>query len=180
MGYYFELEPVRNNYFAETRVPTVFWALYALLGFALACMGTAAFGILSDLFRTGSAIDKSFLYAFGLAIAGYLVVGIKLAFVRKFVDFSDKKIRWGFKIRDFILWSQRVMASDISEIELTHSTSSPNQAPSLHNDRQYYAQGHWRVTVTTKSGETLILDRNTDREALEPLHKGTAYLCVPL
>lgn len=169
MGYYFDLEPEGTNTFSEQRVPTVFWGLYALLGFALACMGAAAFKVLSDLLNTGSYFDRTLIMCFSLSIVGYLLIGVKLVWVRKFVDFSNDQLTWGFRMGGHVLFLREVARKEITAIDIEHSASTPNQAYQLHADRQYYAQGHWRLIVRTRGGKKLTLDRSSEREALEPM-----------
>lgn len=168
VGYYLELEQINPDRFSEVRVPLVFWALYALAGFAMACMGTAAFAVLGDLIESGLFLDQLLVGAFALAIIGYGLIGVKLAFVRKFIEIHDGWVRWGYGLAGMEFFTRKAALSIIENILIEHSGNTPNRAQTFHEDIQYYVQGHWRL-VLRAHGREWLLDRNTDKEALQPL-----------
>ncbi|MBI1859803.1 MAG: hypothetical protein HYR96_02665 [Deltaproteobacteria bacterium] len=168
MGFYFELEPVENGAFRETRVPMVFWGLYGLLGFALSCMLLASFTVLRDLQRQGSGIDLFLIAAFGSALAGFVGVGIKLVWVRKFLEFDNSCVRWGYRLGKFAPFTSSVPRSEIERFAIEHSGATPNRAPQLHGEQQYYIQGHFRL-VLVSHGKEHVLDKSTHSEVLEPI-----------
>lgn len=168
MGFFLELGEEKPRYYAEARIPLIFWELYAVLGFALLCMGIAAFSIFSDLLSADQLLDKFLVGSFALFVVMYILVGIKLAWIRKFVDFSEDTVKWGFRAKNWILFSRQLPKKSVASFGLEHSSPTQNTAPQLHTDAQYYIQGHWRLILHAPERDFLI-DRSTEREALEPL-----------
>lgn len=168
MGFYFDLAPTNGPYYQEQEVPALFWALFTILGFALTCMGIAAFGILSDLVRSGEWIDKALIGAYGVSWVGYLFIGIRLIFFRKFVDWGKGRLTWGYRAFGFTFTLNSLHPHAIDEAEILHSSQTTNIAPSLHGDRRYFIQGHYRLVVKA-NGRSCTLDRSTDPDALEAL-----------
>ncbi len=169
MGFYFELHPTRSGVFSEVRAPTVFWTLYGLLGFSLTCMGAAAFGVFSDLVRSGDWFDRALIYGFGLTVILYGLVGIRLGFLRKFIRTSEYYIQWGHRMGTWQVTSRRLERTKLRAFEIVHSHPGANTAPTLHADTQYFIQGHYRLIAKDAHDRTWTLDRATEREALIPL-----------
>jgi hypothetical protein len=172
MGFYLDLKkaPDRPEY-AEREIPSVFWVLYAIAGFALLCMGGAAYSLLGDLLRTGSAWDRLLVGMIVASVPFYLLAGVKLAGTRKFVAFAGDELRFGFRLFGWVVKQRRFSRTQISEVILFNRRPSPNQAPRSHQDSQYYIRGHWRVAIGTTPGKVITLDKNTEKAALEPLYQ---------
>jgi hypothetical protein len=83
MGFYLELEPASTGEFTEKKIPSSFWVLYAIAGFALTCMFLTANSLLRDLARTGSDLDSLLVYSIVLAVPFYIAIGVKLLAFRK-------------------------------------------------------------------------------------------------
>lgn len=158
-----------TGHYAETEVPSSFWMLFAVAGFALACMGGAAFTVLQDLAKMGGTFDQLLLLAIAMAVPCYLLIGAKLALVRKHIDFSGDVLKISFRIKEIALWSRSLPRSGIKEFRLENQIPTQNLAPRQHGDTQYYIRGHWRLVCTSFSGRHFILDKNTEKESLEPL-----------
>ncbi len=172
MGFYLELRKAvvdGSIEFREQVPPPVFWLLYFVAGFALVCMGAAAYALLGDLVRSGSFWDVLIVAVILSAVPLYLLLGLKLMSLRKKVLFTDDKITCGFQWRKRLFFRVEVPHSDAREVVILNQRPAPNVAPSHHDDRQYYIRGHWRVGIQLKNGKTVILDRHTEKEALEPL-----------
>lgn len=172
MGFYFELKPApQHGLFREEAVPGFFWALLGFAGFALACMGGAAYALLWDLATAGSVIDQILVGTILAFIPLYFVIGFKLAFLRRYVEYQGEEIRVGFFMGKRRWFEKRVPRSEIKEILLINQRPSRNLAPREHSDKQYYIQGHWRLLLLKKNGKKVLLDRHTEKPALEPLQK---------
>ena len=165
MGFYFELEPAAINCYQEMRTPTIFWGLYGLCGFALMCMGLAAYSILGTIYRNGSTIDVALVASFIAVISVYVLIGARLVGIRKYVIFEDA-LRIGFKFFNYCVTQTAIPKSDIAQFEIRHSSPSSNVAPSLHQNRQYFMQGHYLLLAKLRSGRTIVLDRSVEAEAL--------------
>ena len=170
MGFYMELSPTQTpGEFAEKEVPPVFWVLYLIAGFALACMAGAAHLLLWDLAKSGSWFDILLVGTIFLAIPAYILIGIKLAGVRKFVWLSPGKLVLGFRFFGRPIVRKELREEDVAGIDLHNKKPTPNLAPEQHDDPQYAIRGHWRVSVKTKKGRDIVVDRHTENEALIPL-----------
>ena len=90
MGFYIDLAPVGFDLerFEEGSIPSVFWVLYAITGFALLCMGLAAHSLLGDLAKMGSGLDLALVFLILSAVPVYVLIGFKLGALRRFVSFS--------------------------------------------------------------------------------------------
>ena len=155
--------------FTESEVPYVYWVLYGLAGFALSCMGLAAYSLLWDLAQKGSWFDLGIIGVILAAVPFYLVIGAKMAFTRKFVRFEGDFLEVGFRFMGRPLWVLRTERSGISSVELLNLRTTPNLAAAEHDDPQYQIRGHWRIVVTAKSGKKMVVDRHTEKEMLVPL-----------
>lgn len=180
MGFYFDLESIPGVGFREVRVPTVFWALFALAGFALVCMGAASFTILKALLETGSLVDRALILGYWVAVLGFLGVGIRLALIRKFVDTANDALTFGYRFGRWKLFSRALDRSAITEITIIHSSPGPNTAPTLHRETRYYLKGHYRLIAKTNSGRVWTLDRNIDEESLTPLNQDLNFWLSPM
>ena len=170
MGFYLDMTPAAAaGTYRETEVPKVFWMLYFFAGFALACMGAAAFTLLKDLISIGSAWDQAIVGIILAAVPFYLAIGFKLAFIRKFVDYRGDALRVGYAVWGKPLVERKVGRRDIVDIQLLNQRPTSNLAPKQHRDAQYYIRGHWRILVAKAGGKTLVVDKHTEKEALEPL-----------
>jgi hypothetical protein len=158
-----------GGHYGETQVPPSFWMLFAIAGFALTCMGAAAFTVMRDLAEMGGAFDKLLLFSIFLAVPFYLIVGFKLLLVRKRIDFKGEVLRVAFVARGWTIWSRTWYRKDIRDFKMENHVPTQNLAPRQHRDSQYYIRGHWRLVAETHQGKKYTLDKNTDAEALEPL-----------
>lgn len=176
MGFYIELTPLGRTpeEFAERSIPVVFWILYLIAGFALTCMIWAAFGLLGDLLHTGNWFDRALLGLLGFFVVGYLVAGVKLAWVRKFVALQPEALVVGSRFAGKSFFASKIPWGEILRVELFNHRPTPNRAAIQHDDPQYQIRGHWRAIVTLRDGRSVILDRHVEREALEPLRASVA------
>lgn len=172
MGFYIDLVPVgpRMERFEESAIPSVFWVLYGILGFALLCMGTAAHAVLGDLLKIGSTFDLVVLSLIFSALPIYLLLGIKLLFVRKFVSLDRETLKRGFRFAGKEVLVKRFSKRDAEEILLVNRKPSPNVAVRVHDDSQYHLRGHWRILLRS-GNKYFTLDKHTDPGALEPLYR---------
>ncbi len=180
MGFYLELRPngpaaqesATNGYFAEfyeQTPPPVFWLLYGVAGFALVCMGLAAYSLLGDLAKSGSFFDTLLVACIFSSVPFYFLIGLKLVGFRKMVRISGDELVVGFQFLRKIRFAKRVNRSQIKDISLINQRPRPNVAPGQHDDPQYYIRGHWRVVVELRNGKSIVVDRHTEKGALEPL-----------
>lgn len=174
MGFYLELRPVAGSEtrpeFREQKPPPVFWFLYFITGFALACMGAAAFTVLADLAQKGSAIDQLFLLTFLTAIPLYVALGIKLAGVRKYVRLDADHVEVGYRLFGTVVLRRRFRREDVRSVELVNRRPTPNVGEWQHGDRQYLVQGHWVLRLAGQGKKSWPLDRSTEKGTLEELH----------
>lgn len=172
MGFYFQLNRAPDGgRYLETELPFGFWVLYAIAGFALACMSLAANTVMADLVRIGGTFDKLLISSLFLALPVYLLIGLRLWRIRKEIRFMPQAIVIRYGLGNFTLYSSSIAKSEIRQVTLTNERPSPNVAPRAHSDRQYHIQGHWRVGLELVSGKTIILDRHTEKEAVEGLRQ---------
>ncbi len=170
MGFYLELYPLSGeDEYREQAVPKVYWILYGLAGFALTCMFTAAYRLLADLVRMGDPWDLALVGLILSAAPIYFLLGIKMLWIRKFVRFGSGKIGVGFRMGRWKLCESSLPLESIQSVELINRRPSANLAPVQHGDNQYFIRGHWKVFVVAKNGKEIVLDRHTEKEALEPL-----------
>ncbi|MEZ4750838.1 MAG: hypothetical protein R3B54_09510 [Bdellovibrionota bacterium] len=169
MGFYFEMQPAGEREFKEGPPPPVFWTLYAILGFALACMSGAAFTILRDMAKAGDTLDVALYYFFLSTLPLYLLLGVRLLWVRKYIRIGEDAIRWGFRLGTWSFFQRAVKRDQVENVLFLSKVPTPNMAPQIHDDPQYYFQGHWRLVLRLKSGKEVRLDRHNERAALEEL-----------
>lgn len=171
MGFYIELKKTANqgNEFREQKPPQVFWTLYALAGFALTCMGLAAHSLLIQLLNTRDPWDLLLVGSIFSAVPVYILIGIKLLWIRKYIRFSADEMVLGYFVgqNDFNL--KKINKSEVTELMLLNQKPSANVAPAHHTDPQYYIRGHWRLILKTKEGKMITLDRHTEKGALHAL-----------
>ncbi len=172
MGFYIEMRksPTPGG-FLESPPPAVFWALYAFAGFALGCMGGAAHTLLGDLAKSGSAFDRGLVWSIWAMFPVYLLIGLKLWAVRRFVLFEKDGITFGYHFFKRRFLERHVSRGDLADFNLVNHRPHPNLAPTQHEDSQYYIRGHWRVVVTNREGKDFVLDRHTEKGALGPLYR---------
>ena len=172
MGFYIELrKAAATGEYREEGTPPVFWTLYLIAGFAIFCMAAAAHSLLGDLLRMGSYFDLFLVGSFIAVIPIYFLIGIKLLSIRRFVSFAGDRLECGFKIGKKTLFGWELPRAEIDNISLVNKIPSPNLARKYHDDPQYQIRGHWRVVAKTKAGEEKIVDRHTEKGALEGLQK---------
>ncbi|MCB0417218.1 MAG: hypothetical protein H6617_00515 [Bdellovibrionaceae bacterium] len=169
MGFYFEMQPAGDREFKEASAPPVFWTLYAILGFALACMSGAAFTILRGMAAKGDALDVALYYMFLSTLPLFLLLGVRLLWVRKFIALGDKTIQWGYRLGGWTLFKKTLSRDRVKQVLFLSRVPTPNMAPQIHDDQQYYFQGHWRLVLRLDSGKDVRLDRHNERAALEEL-----------
>lgn len=173
MGFYIDMQQAGpdERLFEEKGVPSVFWVLYGVAFFAVVCMGLAAFTVLRDLFAQGTTWDKALLVLIVLFIPAIALIGLKLAFFRKFVEFTDQELTIGYRIRKNgpKILKKKFSKESISEIYLVNKKQTPNLALSEHKDLRYQIRGHWKVIAESNSKKK-VLDRHTDRSSLVPLY----------
>jgi hypothetical protein len=131
-------------------------------------MGLAAWDLLLQLARSTEFWDQALVSMILSFIPVYLLIGLKLAWSRKYIRWNGEEIEVGYRLGRYRLFYRRIAKKDILRIELNNQRPSGNLAPIQHRDAQYYIKGHWRVVVVTKK-RSYVLDRHTDREALLPL-----------
>lgn len=170
MGFYIDLKPVAPGEFKETEIPFAFWALFAIAGFALLCMGLASHMLLKDLAKVGTTFDFALLGTILLSIPFYLIIGLKLFFIKKYISIQNGEIRYGHTFKGKPFFKKKILVSNISEVSLVNRKPTKNVAPVFHNDQQYHIQGHWRILLKLKTGKTVTLDKHTDVDALKPLY----------
>lgn len=172
MGFYFELKPTpKRGLYQEEAVPGFFWALLGFAGFALACMGGAAYALLWDMATAGSLLDQILVGIIFSFIPMYFLMAFKLALMRRFVEYQDDLLSVGFFVGKQRWFEKRVKRQEVKELLFYNQKPSGNLAPVQHHDKQYYIQGHWRLILLKKDGKEVLLDRHTEKPALEPLHQ---------
>lgn len=178
MGFYLEMRPrpEDESEFREDKAPPVFWFLYLVLGFALGCMGAAAFTVMRDLISQGSALDLALAGFFVVAVVVYVLLGVKLVAVRKFVRLGEA-LEVGYRLLGRPVLVRRIEKKQIDSVDIINRRPSPNVARYQHDDPRYQIQGHWAVSVKGKSGQRVSVDRSTDRGALEDLFASLQEWC---
>ena len=171
MGFYIELKKADTNgrEFRETAPPQVFWTLYGLAGFALTCMGLAAHSLLVTLLNTGDPWDLVLVGSIFSAVPMYLLIGLKLVWMRKFIRFEENGVQLGLFVGKKPIVLKRIKREDITDVLLINQRPSENVAPIQHDDSQYFIRGHWRLLLNTKDGKSVVLDRHTEKGALHSL-----------
>lgn len=171
MGFYIELKKTDSagQEFKELSPPQVFWTLYGLAGFALTCMWIAAHSLLFKLLTTGDAWDLILVGSIIAAVPIYILIGIKLAWVRKFIRFQGDTLVCGYMLWTYPLTLLNLKRAEVEDLLLVNRRPSANVAPAQHADSQYYIRGHWRILLKTKSGRLITLDRHTEKGALHSL-----------
>ncbi len=176
VGFYLELnrDPKSSEY-REDFVPFVYLGLVGFSFLALLGMGLAAHTLLAQLASRGSSFwDKFLVYSPLACLPVLLLLGIKLAGMRKFLRFDGNTLTRGFR-----LWGRPVLVTklarqEIAELLLENHRPKSNLAPRHHDNPAYYVRGHWRLMAKTKNGATICLDRHTEREALIPLYEDSS------
>ena len=172
MGFYLELKACEDNRgYREAHVPAVYWFLFLFTGCALLGMGLSAHSVLGRLAAEGGAFDRALLAALGLALPFYLLVGLKLAFVRKEILFGDDSVESGYRVGSLWLFRRVIRREAIAEVQVVNHRPGTNLAVREHSDSQYHLRGHWRLVLKLKSGRVHTLDRHTEEAALEPLRR---------
>ncbi|MBM4317011.1 MAG: hypothetical protein FJ116_05975 [Deltaproteobacteria bacterium] len=171
MGFYIELKKTgdSDNMFLEQSPPQVFWTLYGLAGFALTCMGLASHSLLITLLSTGDPWDLLLVGSVFSTVPIYLLIGIKLVWIRKFITFNHDNLEMGFYLGSRRFFISKLDKQNAAEVLLVNERPSANVAPVQHDNSQYYIRGHWRLLVKTKDGKDIILDRHTEKGALHSL-----------
>ena len=173
MGFYLELRPRQTGSFVDEFVeqapPPTYWALFLIAIFALICMALAAHPVLDGLLAQGSSVDWVLVFVLVIIVGIFVFVGLKMAFLRKFLRFRNTELDAGYYWAGVPLVSRRWSRSEINEVVLFNYQPAPNLAPQTHQDSQYYIRGHWRLLVKLKSGRIFVLDKHVEREAMEPL-----------
>lgn len=168
MGFYLELTPSpEGGEYREREIPPVFWALLVFAGLALSGMAAAAFTLLKDL-ALGDWLDRALVTAIAAFIPAYLCLAGKLLWARKYVRFRGSFLETGFQFGGSRLFQKRVPRDSIRGIEVVNERRAQNVAPKIHDDKQYYIRGHWRIIVETDRSR-LVVDRHTEKGALEAL-----------
>jgi len=170
MGFYIDLRPVKEGEFKETEIPFAFYALFAIAGFALLCMGLASHMLLADLVREGDVFDYLLIGTILMFIPFYFAMGIKLFFIKKFVSIQNEQVIYGFTFSGKTFYKKEFNIKDISKVELLNKRPTKNIAPVMHNNVQYHINGHWRLIVCLKNGKSITLDKHTDVDALNPMY----------
>lgn len=173
MGFYLELR--RQNTlpleFSEEEIPVSFWFLFIVAGFALACMGAAAFTLFGDLWNRGDGWDKLLILTIFSSVPFYLAIGFKLFCVRKFVQLDGDTLKMGFRIGNLRWALRKLTRSQIRNIDLNNRRPTSNLAPREHDNPQYYIRGHWRLMAQPTTGREFALDKHTEKEMLEDLNQ---------
>lgn len=174
MGFYIEMSQTEPQVglFEERGVPSTFWVLYGIALFAVLCMGMAAFTVLRDLFQRGNTFDQVLLFGVFSFIPAILLIGMKLALFRKFIEFSGDHLIVGFRSpnRKISLFKNSFPKKSVTDFFLINKRQSANLAKKEHEDRRYHIRGHWKVLAEV-NGKRIVLDRHTEQEALEPLYQ---------
>lgn len=168
MGFYLELTPCGNE-FRETRIPGVFWFLYLFAGLALFGMGASAFMLLRALASQGGLWDQIIVASTLVFIPIYLLIGVRLISIRKFVRMEGEVLKKGYRLFGKELIVRDIRRHEIENIELINQRPSPNIAPKEHDDSEYFIQGHWRVVALLKNRSPVALDRHNQKGALVPM-----------
>ncbi len=175
VGFYYEMTQAPGTpEFTEGKTPGVFWTLYAFLGFALLCMGLAAYSLLGDLFRSGDWFDKLLVWTLYACGPFYLLTGVWLAACRRFVRASGPALVVGRKLGKIQLWARTLPKASIAAVELLNRKPAANYAPQHHDDSQYFIKGHWRLVAWKKAGGYVSLDKHTEREMLVAMEAAVA------
>lgn len=176
MGFYLDLVPnqSRPSEFREVAPPAYFWVLYLISVFALVCMALAAHQVLGGLAKEDSLIDKFLVGSFLLAALFLVITGLKFLGLRKFIKIDRQRIGWGYLFFGYPVLNKSFLRSGISKVDLVNKRPASNLAPQLHDDPQYYVQGHWRLVITSAEGKTRVLDKHVEREALTPLYRAVS------
>lgn len=177
MGFYTEIAKGRPGFYLEGAVPPVFWTLFAIAGFALICMWGAAHSLLFSLADTGNWYDQALVWIFALMVVVYVGFGVKFAWVRKFVHFEGSRIAWGFRFGDRVVYEKQLEREEIAQIVLTNHKPSGNRGEQTHDNASYHYRGHWQIRAVLNSHGYVILDKNSDKEPLEPLYEELRAWC---
>jgi len=171
MGFYLDLVPYqsRTTEFREKAPPAYFWVLYTISVFALACMALAAHQVLNGLAQEDSLIDKVLVGTFFLAGIFLFFAGLKFVGLRKFIKLEGNQLDFGFLFFGLPVLKKSFSKSQLSKLELLNKRPVSNLAPQLHDDPQYYVQGHWRLVLVSVEGKKVVLDKHVEKEALTPL-----------
>lgn len=169
MGFYIELVRFQPGVYSEGEIPKAYWVLYGIGGFALICMGGAAYALLIDLAKTGWIGDQILVGSIVGAIPLYLLLGLKLVWVRKYVEIGAEVVQTGFRFAGYTFLKRSVHRSEVAQAVLFNKKPSENIAPTEHRNSQYYIRGHWRVGLKLKNGQFIVLDKHTEKEAIHPL-----------
>jgi hypothetical protein len=175
MGFYIELKKTNDSgtEFIEQNPPPVFWTLYGIAGFALTCMLLAAHTLLTKLLNTGDPFDLFLVGSLFLVVPLYLIIGFKLACVRKYLQFTPDQLVIGYSIGRK-KWNTKILRrAEMTEVLLINQKPSSNVAPAHHTDPQYYIRGHWRLILKDKMGKSVTLDKHTEIGALKSLENST-------
>ncbi len=178
MGFYFEMRQETPTEFKESKPLSVFWFLYAVGGFALLCMGLSAGSLLWQMAQSESIWDRLIFAAVLSFVPLFILCGLKLWLVRKFIQAYQGKLEWGFTFGKRPLWVRSLPLNQISKVDLTHEKRSSNLGQRQHGQTEYHIQGHWRVVIES-GGKKYGIDRHTDREALLPLYHFLSTLISP-
>ncbi len=170
MGFYIDLKPVGTGEFKETEVPFAFYTLFAIAGFALVCMGLASHMLMADLVKVGTAFDFILIGSIAMSVPFYLLMGVKLFFIKKFVSIKNGLVCYGFTFRGKVFYKKQIRLSDATSVALINKRPTKNVAPVMHNNVQYHINGHWRLVLNLKNGKAVVLDRHTDVDALKPMY----------
>lgn len=169
MGFYFDFNKLSETEFNESKTPLVFWGLYLLLGLSLLGMGLSAHRIIGELYTHGTWLDRLVILIVPLiSIPLYLLTGIRLIWVKKFLLLGSS-LEVGYRIGTHSFLIHKVRKEEIESIELSPNLSSPNLAPLLQSDSEYFAKGHWQVLLRLKTGQLYRIDRHVERDALVEL-----------
>ena len=168
MGFYFELNRVSDQEFSESAPLGAYWFLYAVGGFALLCMGLSAWSLIWQMIHSREIWDQMLIAGVLSFIPLYVIVGLKLFAIRKYIRWDKGRLEWGYRLLKWPIFSRRVSEKDILGIEMVHQNRTGNLAPHIHENKEYYINGHWRI-VLRSAKKNWVVDKHTDREALIPL-----------
>ncbi len=124
---------------------------------------------IGGLAQRDSLIDQVLVGTFVLAGVFLVFAGLKFVGLRKFIKLDEDQLVFGFLFFGFPIFKKCFQRSQVSKVELLNRRPVSNLAPQLHDDPQYYVQGHWRLVLTPVEGDKVILDKHVEREALTPL-----------